>query len=131
MVMVAVVLVGADPTLKEGVVKVFGCQSSKKNPIVGASTGSTGGTTITVSGGGGPGGGGAGSWPSSEPFLQKDKQKPRKTSVISRYIAINLTQIPFRLYELPGIIKKPMALVVTCQFTKSLSGHIIGMGLSK
>jgi hypothetical protein len=63
--------VGMLPPIKAGAVKVRGCQSSKKKPIVGATGGSTPGT-IVVSPGNTGGGGGDGS--STLLFLQDAKK---------------------------------------------------------
>src|SRR5690606_3616646 len=59
MVMVAVAFAGTGASAKAGAVKVFGCQSSRKNPMVGATAGSTGGfiTNVSPAGGGETGGG--------------------------------------------------------------------------
>jgi hypothetical protein len=38
--------VGLDDSTKDGTAKLFGCQSSKKNPTVFATAGSTGGGTV-------------------------------------------------------------------------------------
>ena len=74
MVMVDDTDAGMAVSVNDGAVKVFGCQSSIKKPIVPATGGSTGGTITTVST---PGGGGGGAGSSFVPFLQLSRPAPK------------------------------------------------------